>query len=102
MIILAVVVALAGWAFAIAVNIIDARERTELRTSHEAALQRKDEIILGLITQVQLNAQGLQHYPQLGPIEAPPERHVLTDETGLIEVEYDPDDDRDFVEATAL
>lgn len=102
MIILAIVVSIIGWAFAAVTNVLAARERRELTAAHEATVQRKDEVILGLITQVQLNAQGLPHYPQIGPLEPVPERHILTDETGLIEVEYDPEDDRDFVDATSL
>lgn len=67
---------------------------------YEAALAWERTRCDNLIVQVQANSQGLQHYPMLGPTpDEPPSRyHQLTDDTGLISVEFDPDEDDLFNE----
>jgi hypothetical protein len=49
-----------------------------------------------LVVQIQANAQGFNHMPQLGPFDPPPERQFVRDETGLVEYELTDEDLADF------
>jgi hypothetical protein len=55
------------------------------RASYEYGLEVERRRVDELLTQVQANSQGFQHYPQIGPSgPAAPEPRYFTDETGLI------------------
>lgn len=61
-------------------------ERYEMQLAEARAL------ITDLIRQVQVTAQGMPHYPQLGPFTPEPEQTFLRDDTGLVEVDVTDDE----------
>lgn len=93
----AILIALGGWAVAVAVVVLGGNERRELRAAYERTQEADRALVSDLVMQVQVNAQGLPHYPQIGPMPEATQRNILTDDTGLIEVEFDPDEDSDFL-----
>lgn len=88
MIVLAIVIAVL-WAVSLSVQqgYTDRRADKE-RAQWADALAREAMKVDNLVTQIQANAQGYAHIPQTyGPASVPEERHVMHDETGLVEVE---------------
>lgn len=73
--------------------VLNQRSVVQVASAHAAQVAEKDAIILGLISQVQANAQNMPYYPTLGPAPEPlPEAKMLTDPSGLIQFEDYEDD----------
>lgn len=87
-------------AFAVFQQINFATERRETYARHELALEADRAERSNLLAQVQANAQGLQFYPSLPPRAPEAERHIVRDDTGLIE--YDATNDDDFVHVSGI
>lgn len=85
-------------AFGFTVRELNKSHSTQIE-SYRLALEVEQLRVNALLMQMQANAQGLQHYPTYGPQPPlPEEKFFLRDETGLVEVEYDPEDAADFDE----
>jgi hypothetical protein len=84
----------------------DRSHRTTLNNvigGYENSLAWERTRVDNLIVQVQVNSQGLKHYPTFGPAEEPAETWGGTDETGLVDWQLDhaPTDD-DFIQVADL
>jgi len=97
--ILAIVCAAMGWVFAVFIVITTTRDKDEMAVAYERALAVEQARVDDLIRQVQVNAQGMPHYPQIGPLPQEPEKRYIGDDTGLIVFE-DTEDDADFAQAS--
>jgi hypothetical protein len=76
---------LVGYVLAIVTLVMTRREIADQREAHARELEIRDIRIEQLIDQVQLNAQHMPYYPQLGPAPEPePDARYLSSDDGLI------------------
>lgn len=91
-----------GWLFAFFLVIQHTKDQAATQALHERALDFERDRVADLTAQLQANAQGLQFYPSLPASEPEKEMRYLRDDTGLVEYQVDPDDDRDFADVAGL
>lgn len=92
------ILALVMMAFTVFTVITNRQDEQAMRDAHAQELERRDIKIEQLIDQMQLNAQHMPYYPQVGPFEPAPEpQPMLADIYGYLSSPDLEDEDLDAV-----